>query len=171
MYDIKFGCAEDRLTTVFASLQSVHVANLHKRGNGHVHVPVTIGPEPRAAWKNKAEFIIDHYRTLLNCLGKSNYTEKTLSPLPRNSAIRFSHGDLVPNNIIVDDSTTTGVVNWAMARFYPDFWEYYRIHVNGSGSSNWDTAIDLVFPTPRRIPEIMAVTRLFNLLTQWKMRP
>ncbi|KAK0504114.1 kinase-like domain-containing protein [Armillaria luteobubalina] len=121
--------------------------------------------EPRFAWENTAEFI-NHYRALLNCLGNSDYTEKILSPLPCNSAIRFSHGDLVPKNIIVDGSTITGVVDWAMAGFYPEFWEYCRMHVNGSSSSNWDTVLDLVFPTPRRVPEIMAVTRLFNILTQ-----
>ncbi|KAK0188067.1 hypothetical protein F5146DRAFT_1207880 [Armillaria mellea] len=88
-----------------------------------------------------------------------------LRSLPCHSAIRFSHGDLVPRNIFVDGSTITGVVYWAMAGFYPEFWEYCRMHEDGSTSPNWDKVLDLVFPMPRRISEVNAVSHLFSVLT------
>ncbi len=56
------------------------------------------------------------------------WTESVLSQLPKEAAIRFAHADLVPKNIIVEGSTITGIVDWALSGFFPDFWEYGRMH-------------------------------------------
>ena len=49
---------------------------------------------------------------------------------PCNFAIQFTHGNLLPKNIIVEGSrvTVNDIVDWATGEFYPAFWEYCRMH-------------------------------------------
>ncbi|KAF9556781.1 hypothetical protein CPC08DRAFT_641050 [Agrocybe pediades] len=51
-----------------------------------------------------------------------------MARFPRNAAIQFAHGDLLPKNIIVNGSTITGIIDWEAAGFYPEYWEYARMH-------------------------------------------
>ncbi|KAJ6457027.1 kinase-like domain-containing protein [Mycena vitilis] len=37
----------------------------------------------------------------------------------------FSHGDFVPENILVVDGHVSGLIDWAAAGWYPYFWNYY----------------------------------------------
>ncbi|KAK0475779.1 hypothetical protein IW261DRAFT_1340070 [Armillaria novae-zelandiae] len=41
--------------------------------------------------------------------------------LPRGATTRFTHADLVPKKIIVEGSVITGIVDWALSGFFPDF--------------------------------------------------
>lgn len=40
--------------------------------------------------------------------------------------IVFTHGDLRPNNIIVKDGRVTAVIDWEMAGWYPEYWEFAK---------------------------------------------
>ena len=40
--------------------------------------------------------------------------------------IYFTHGDLVPRNILIKDGHLSGIVDWAMAGWYPAYWEFVR---------------------------------------------
>ncbi|KAI1812803.1 kinase-like protein [Poronia punctata] len=45
--------------------------------------------------------------------------------LPHSSKSVFTHDNLAPKNILVDeDGTITGIVGWEWAGWYPDYWEY-----------------------------------------------
>ncbi len=46
------------------------------------------------------------------------------SMLPRSDASVFTHGDLTPRNIMVDQGRITGVIDWEDSGWYPDYWEY-----------------------------------------------
>ncbi|KAJ7080393.1 kinase-like domain-containing protein [Mycena belliarum] len=37
----------------------------------------------------------------------------------------FSHGDFVPENILIEDGHVTGIIDWAYAGWYPYFWNDY----------------------------------------------
>jgi Phosphotransferase enzyme family len=40
--------------------------------------------------------------------------------------IYFTHGDLAPRNILIKDGHLAGIVDWAMAGWYPEYWEFAR---------------------------------------------
>ena len=40
--------------------------------------------------------------------------------------IFFTHGDLVPRNILIKNGHLSGIVDWAMAGWYPAYWEFVR---------------------------------------------
>ncbi|GAP84261.1 putative phosphotransferase family protein [Rosellinia necatrix] len=66
----------------------------------------------------------------LYCNGGS-YGENLLDYLPRsNLASVFTHADLAPRNILVDESCNiTGLVDWESAGWYPEYWEYAKTQV------------------------------------------
>lgn len=36
----------------------------------------------------------------------------------------FTHGDIIPQNIMVDENyQVSGIVDWEAAGWYPDYWE------------------------------------------------
>lgn len=63
---------------------------------------------------------------------------KYRSQLPDTYATRFSHADLSGENILVDASTgtVTGILDWEMAGFWPEWWEY-RKALFGARSRPW----------------------------------
>jgi thiamine kinase-like enzyme len=40
--------------------------------------------------------------------------------------IVFTHGDLVPRNIMVEGSTVTAILDWESAGWFPIHWEYHK---------------------------------------------
>jgi hypothetical protein len=50
---------------------------------------------PKRAFSNVGEFL-DHYREMLMLFCTEKYTGFLLSRIPRNAAIKFTHGDLLP---------------------------------------------------------------------------
>lgn len=63
---------------------------------------------PKRALSSVGEFL-DHYRQMLMLFCTEQYTESLLSRIPRNAVIQFTHGDLLPKNIIVEGSRITGI--------------------------------------------------------------
>lgn len=67
------------------------------------------------------------YERYLNC-GGLRYENTLPDMLPRSSESVFTHGDLAPRNIMVDDHNyITGILDWEYAGWYPDYWEYAQI--------------------------------------------
>jgi Phosphotransferase enzyme family len=40
--------------------------------------------------------------------------------------IVFTHGDLDPRNILVENGRVSGIVDWEQAGWYPEYWEYIK---------------------------------------------
>jgi hypothetical protein len=40
--------------------------------------------------------------------------------------IRFTHGDLSPGNILIENEHVSGIVDWEQAGWYPAYWEYVK---------------------------------------------
>jgi hypothetical protein len=118
---------------------------------------------PKYAFTSVGEFI-DHYRRMLLLFCTEEFTESVFVQLPRNAAIRFAHGDLLPRNIIVDGSDITGVVDWATAGFYPEYWEYCQMHNPSWVTPGWDHVLRRIFPGPRRQMEIKGVRQLLDII-------
>ena len=57
----------------------------------------------------------------------------------------FSHCDLAPRNIIVKDGKIQGLVDWELAGWYPEYWEYVKFFQRGSGLGDWREYADIIF--------------------------
>ncbi|KAF8902870.1 hypothetical protein CPB84DRAFT_1814794 [Gymnopilus junonius] len=120
---------------------------------------------PKHAFTSVGEFN-DHIGWMLMLFCTETFAESFLAQFPRNAAKRFAHADLLPRNIIVEEggSTITGIVDWSTAGFYPEYWEYARMHDRDCMTPAWDYVLQRVFPTPRRQTEIDAVRRLMSIV-------
>lgn len=38
------------------------------------------------------------------------------------------HCDLAPRNIIVNDGIIAGIIDWEMAGWLPEYWEYFQVY-------------------------------------------
>ena len=54
-----------------------------------------------------------------------------------NHAIKFTHGDLSPCNILIESGHVTGLLDWEEAGWYPEYWEYVKA-MQGCAEI-WDT--------------------------------
>jgi hypothetical protein len=48
----------------------------------------------------------------------------------RDYKIRFTHGDLSAQNILVRDAKVVAIIDWECAGWYPEYWEYTKAHYN-----------------------------------------
>ncbi|KAI6108923.1 hypothetical protein EDD16DRAFT_1487903 [Pisolithus croceorrhizus] len=83
---------------------------------------------------------------------------------PTDTKVYLTHGDLLPQNIMVEGSTITGIIDWETAGYYPEFWKYSRVHDAGLVTPGWSHVLARVFPGPRREKEIKAVYQILRLL-------
>ena len=74
--------------------------------------------------------------------------EEELACLAGPAAVRFTHGDLIPKNIMVspDGAGIIGIIDWGNSGFYPDYWEYCRMHDPFQTSPGWKEALEVVWP-------------------------
>ncbi|CAL1711840.1 unnamed protein product [Somion occarium] len=89
--------------------------------------PVSPFYQPRETFENFADFreYLCALLVLCDCMSEEDM-DRLFYAFPRNASIRFAHADLLPKNIMVDGSAVTGIIDWASAGFYPDFWDYCR---------------------------------------------
>jgi aminoglycoside phosphotransferase (APT) family kinase protein len=67
--------------------------------------------------------------------------------LPRNHAINFCHGDLSPDNIIVDrELNIVGLLDWEDSGWYPEYWEYVKFFARPPMVSDWHEYAPYLFP-------------------------
>ncbi|KAF4221952.1 hypothetical protein CNMCM5878_007504 [Aspergillus fumigatiaffinis] len=60
--------------------------------------------------------------------GGSRYERELPDMLPRSDCSVFTHADIAPRNIMVDEENrVTGILDWEWAGWYPDYWEYAQI--------------------------------------------
>ncbi|CAI7671898.1 unnamed protein product [Penicillium palitans] len=61
-------------------------------------------------------------------------------------AIVFTHGDLNPRNILAENGRITGIVDWENAGFFPEYWEYTKMHYTVRSLIRWlADVVDKVF--------------------------
>ncbi|KAF8160608.1 kinase-like domain-containing protein [Crassisporium funariophilum] len=127
---------------------------------------------PDRTFASTSEFT-DYYReTFLEAdVVTEKWIDTELAPLRRNVEFTFTHGDLLPKNIMVEGSTITGILDWATGGFYPSYWEYCSMHDPFCKTPGWDYVLSRVFPGERRMKEIKAVRTIRNVLVnslcQW----
>jgi tRNA A-37 threonylcarbamoyl transferase component Bud32 len=60
--------------------------------------------------------------------------------------IVLTHGDMSPRNILVQDGKIVAILDWEMAGYYPEYWEYVKALYRPAWESRWiaDRAVDRV---------------------------
>lgn len=81
--------------------------------------------------------------------------------LPLSSVSVFTHGDLTPRNIIVNNNTgkIAGIVDWKNAGWYPDYWEYANM-MKPSRDRDWMAWMDVTKPQEWSIKGITKARRV-----------
>ncbi|KAF3914870.1 hypothetical protein ABW20_dc0105684 [Dactylellina cionopaga] len=51
--------------------------------------------------------------------------------------IVFTHGDLLPRNIMVKDGKVVAILDWEMSGWYPEYWEYTKIFYRPPYLKGW----------------------------------
>lgn len=100
---------------------------------------------PKYAFPTYREFI-EYFRELLLVWCTPQWTNQLLARFPVNASIVFTHSDLLPRNIMVEGSTITAIIDWELAGFYPEFWEYCKMHDHFPESEKWNHILSKVFP-------------------------
>lgn len=82
--------------------------------------------------------------------------------LQTNHRVVFTHGNLVPRNIIVRDGRIVGLLGWDEAGWYPEYWEYVKYFQRmGSDVEDWWQYADDIFPEsyPNELVNYLALSR------------
>ncbi|KAJ5455239.1 kinase-like domain-containing protein [Penicillium sp. IBT 31633x] len=64
----------------------------------------------------------------------------------KNHKIVFTHGDLHPGNIIVRSDGTAVLLDWGLAGFWPENWEFYRAMNSPRWRASWDHMVKKFVP-------------------------
>ncbi|EQL38787.1 hypothetical protein BDFG_00318 [Blastomyces dermatitidis ATCC 26199] len=93
--------------------------------------------------------------------GGLRYKNELPDMLPRSSCTVFTHADIAPRNIMVDDHYhITGILDWEYAGWYPDYWEYAQIMRPACQTGDWQKWMDLTAPRKWDISGIAAARRI-----------
>ncbi|KAF7292740.1 Kinase-like protein [Mycena indigotica] len=67
------------------------------------------------------------------------YADAVLRCVGRTESYRtvFTHCDLAPRNIIIKDKKIAAIVDWEMAGWYPEYWEYTQAEASNSYCRPW----------------------------------
>lgn len=76
--------------------------------------------------------------------------------------IVFTHGDLAPRNIMVNEGRVTAILDWENAGWYPEYWEYERTYRNWNDVPGWMDYIEIFLPL-KYSKEIVASSYLTSL--------
>jgi Phosphotransferase enzyme family len=64
----------------------------------------------------------------------------------KNHKIVFTHADLHPGNILVRTDGTVVLLDWGLAGFWPEYWEFYRAMQSASWRASWDRMVEKIIP-------------------------
>ncbi|KAL9110170.1 MAG: hypothetical protein Q9227_005230 [Pyrenula ochraceoflavens] len=87
------------------------------------------------------------------------YKDTLLDMLPRSEQSVFTHGDVAPQNIMVEDGHIVGVLDWELSGWYPDYWEYANI-MKPRIEEEWQRLMDETAPQRWDLAGIKAARRV-----------
>lgn len=106
-------------------------------------------------------------KSLRSCDASPAFTETVIgfvNAMPSHDQIVFTHGDLVPRNILVRDGRVVAIVDWEMAGYYPAYWEYVKGHLFADYDHPWmeERVLDkLLEPYPIELGLLLHTPKIF----------
>jgi hypothetical protein len=76
--------------------------------------------------------------------------------------IVFTRGDLSTGNILIRDDGTVVLLDWGLAGYWPDYWEYYRAMFLPPFKPSWDREVEKFVPA--FFIECMIIQKVFSIL-------
>lgn len=139
----------EQLSSYMKELRSLRITDFEKRSyiGSIAQGPCTDGIFA-AGIESKGPFNTeeDMYENILERWGNifkpplpQAYTELARRMYKENSGhdICFTHGDIVPRNILIESGSVTGILDWGQAGWYPEYWEYVK--TMWGCHDTWDT--------------------------------
>ena len=78
--------------------------------------------------------------------GGTRYENQLLDMLPQSERSVFTHADIAPRNVMVDEQkNVTGILDWESAGWYPEYWEYAQI-MRPAFWGDWSVWMDKTAP-------------------------
>ncbi|KUI63527.1 hypothetical protein VM1G_10251 [Cytospora mali] len=117
-------------------------------------------------YKDEVDFRAGIAESLRSCEANA-FTEVVVgmvNAMPKSGRSVFTHGDLVPRNILVRDGNVVGFVDWEMAGFYPEYWEYAKAHFFVDYDHPWheERAVEEVLkPYPLELAALLHTRGIF----------
>ncbi|KAJ5800561.1 uncharacterized protein N7518_002629 [Penicillium psychrosexuale] len=73
------------------------------------------------------------------------HVAKLIRAMPSHTTV-LTHADFSPRNIIISGERVVGILDWEMAGFYPEYWEYIKAMYHPDWQSRWieDDIVDTV---------------------------
>ncbi|KAH9971220.1 kinase-like domain-containing protein [Lactifluus volemus] len=62
----------------------------------------------------------------------------------RQYCTKFTHSDIAPRNILVNNGKIAAIIDWETAGWYPEYWEYTCWAVSNHGSPQWEELLEKV---------------------------
>jgi hypothetical protein len=85
------------------------------------------------------------YERYIQC-GGTRYENQLLDMLPPSERSVFTHADIAPRNVMVDEqNSVTGILDWESAGWYPEYWEYAQI-MRPAFWGDWSVWMDRTAP-------------------------
>ncbi|PMB73316.1 hypothetical protein BM221_000737 [Beauveria bassiana] len=77
--------------------------------------------------------------------------------------IVFTHGDLAPRNIIMQDGKISGIIDWEDSGWYPEYWELVKF-LEHPAQGDWKEYAELIFANmyPTTLVAYTGITRWRN---------
>ncbi|KAH9971223.1 kinase-like domain-containing protein [Lactifluus volemus] len=62
----------------------------------------------------------------------------------RQYCTKFTHSDIAPRNILVNNGKIAAIIDWETAGWYPEYWEYTCWALSNRGSPQWGELVEEV---------------------------
>lgn len=112
-------------------------------------------------FNNEADFnkyVLDFLR------GTPSLVQSALADaLSVSSRIVFTHGDLVPRNIIVKGDRVQALLDWEYSGWYPEYWEYVKFFDRPTDCKDWKEYAETIFEV-RYSKELLT----YQALARWQ---
>lgn len=100
-------------------------------------------PRPLMSDKEVRDRIYERYLHF----GGRQYKDQLPNLLPQSESSVFTHADIAPRNIMVDERNfITGILDWGTAGWYPDYWEYAQISRPSIKCRDWPGLMERTAP-------------------------
>ncbi|TQV90391.1 Protein kinase-like domain [Cordyceps javanica] len=84
------------------------------------------------------------------------------SQLRADHRIVFTHGDLTPRNIMMQDGKISGILDWEESGWYPEYWELAKFFERFA-EGDWKEYADIIFPRPYHIEMVT-----YTAMSKWR---
>ncbi|KAE8323655.1 kinase-like protein [Aspergillus sergii] len=149
-----FSTSYDRQTKIHVALQlKEYIDELHSiRSTLYIgsadHGPATnaiLATCPFSSEKEFNETIIEGYQSKAPRSHARKYLFRMVEY--QEHQIVFTHGDFRPQNIMVEDGNVTGIIDWELSGWYPEYWEFANALNIWRWQNDWgDYLLDILQP-------------------------